>query len=122
MNDPKSEPSAEELEATRVPRADAAAAETAPGPRRRRTGLALGVAIAADVVQWLLLPVFGGGALSPVNDALDVFVAVLMWRLVGWHWAFLPAFAAELIPAFDLVPSWTLAVWIATRGGRPTPR
>ena len=39
---------------------------------------------------------------------------ILTW-LVGWHWAFLPAFIAEFTPGLDLVPSWTLAVVIATR-------
>jgi len=38
----------------------------------------------------------------------------LSW-LVGFHWAFLPTFIAELLPFVDLVPSWTLAVWLATR-------
>jgi hypothetical protein len=38
-----------------------------------------------------------------------------MVALVGWHWAFLPAFALELVPAVDLAPTWTLAVFIATR-------
>ena len=38
-----------------------------------------------------------------------------MLALVGWHWAFLPTFLAELIPFFDLVPTWTAAVFLATR-------
>jgi hypothetical protein len=69
----------------------------------------------ADFVQIGLLPFFSPGWLSPLNDALDVVVAIAMIALVGWHWAFLPAFLAELIPVFDLVPSWTAAVLIATR-------
>ncbi len=31
-------------------------------------------------------------------------------KLLGWHWEFLPAFGAELVPGVDLVPFWTLAV------------
>jgi hypothetical protein len=31
-------------------------------------------------------------------------------HLLGWHWEFLPAFAAELVPGVDLVPFWTLSV------------
>ncbi len=81
------------------------------------------VAIAADFVQIGLLPLFAEGWLSPVNDALDVLVAIAMILLVGWHWAFLPAFLAELVPLVDLVPSWTAAVFIATRapGEAPAP-
>ena len=32
------------------------------------------------------------------------------YYLLGWHWEFLPSFAAKLIPGVDLVPLWTLAV------------
>jgi hypothetical protein len=58
------------------------------------------------------------GAASPVNDALDVAVGAILIRLLGWHWAFLPAFLAELVPGVDLVPTWTAAVFLATRGTR----
>jgi hypothetical protein len=43
-------------------------------------------------------------------------VAAVLVALVGWHWAFLPSFVAELVPGLDLVPTWTVAVWLATRG------
>jgi hypothetical protein len=74
------------------------------------------VAIAADFLQIVVFPVFAPGIASIVNDALDVAVALLMLFLVGWHWAFLPTFAAELIPLFDLVPTWSAAVFFVTRG------
>jgi hypothetical protein len=48
--------------------------------------------------------------LHPTDDAFDVAVAAILVHLLGWHWEFLPAFAAELIPGVDLVPSWTFAV------------
>jgi len=73
------------------------------------------VALAADLIQWIALPAFIGGAASPWNDALDVFVAVVMIRILGWHWSFLPTFVVELFPVFDLAPTWTVAVWLATR-------
>ncbi len=79
------------------------------------------MAMAADFVQIGLLPLFVEGWLSPVNDALDVLVAIAMIGLVGWHWAFLPAFLSELVPFFDLVPSWTAAVLIATRRPEEAP-
>lgn len=82
-------------------------------PKRVRAARVLGVV--ADAVQLGLLPMFVGGWVSPLNDALDVVVAIAMVALVGWHWAFLPAFFSELIPIWDLVPSWTAAVLIATR-------
>jgi len=48
--------------------------------------------------------------LSPAGDVLDLAVAAVLVRLLGWHWEFLPAFLAELVPGVDLVPFWTLAV------------
>ena len=86
-----------------------------PSPARIRTARA--IAVAADLIQIAVMPAFAGGGLSLVNDALDVAVAILMVGLVGWHFAFLPSFVAELVPGLDLIPTWTLAVWFATRKG-----
>jgi hypothetical protein len=80
-----------------------------------RVRAARAIAIGADVLQIVVFPVFWPGAASIVNDALDAAVALAMLVLVGWHWAFLPTFLAELIPFFDLVPTWTAAVFLATR-------
>ena len=93
-------------------------------PRRRpapRARTALAVALAADVLQWVLVPLMAGGIASPLNDVVDVAVAITMIVLVGWNWAFLPTFLAELVPVMDLVPTWTIAVWLATRGRKPEP-
>ncbi|MGD0415076.1 MAG: hypothetical protein ABSA80_06975 [Terriglobales bacterium] len=73
------------------------------------------VAIAADLVQIVAFPLFAEGAMSPADSALDLFVAFVMIRLLGWHWAFLPTAAAKLIPGADLFPTWTTAVWFVTR-------
>ena len=90
------------------------------GPTRSlsssRIRAARAIAVVADLVQITVMPAFMQGALSPLNDVLDVVVAILMIGLVGWHFAFLPSFVAELVPGLDLVPTWTLAVWFATRG------
>jgi hypothetical protein len=92
------------------------ARESAASPVRSRVRTALIIAIAADTVQLALLPLFGGGILSPFNNALDVVIGLVLVRLVGWHFAFLPTFVAELVPGLDLFPSWTAAVWFVTRG------
>ena len=78
-----------------------------PGSRFRA---AMTLAIIADALQIVVFPLFVEGALSPANDVLDLAVAAVLVRLLGWHWEFLPAFAAELVPGVDLVPFWTLAV------------
>ena len=78
--------------------------------------LARGIAMAADAVQLALFPVFGEGFASPANIALDLVMAAVLTKLIGWHIAFLPSMAMELLPIADLAPSWTIAVLIATRG------
>ena len=82
---------------------------------QRRVLAARVVAIVADAVQLGLLPLFAGGAPELFDAALDVVVGIAMVALLGWHWAFLPAFLAELVPIVDLAPTWTLAVLLATR-------
>ncbi len=77
---------------------------------RWRFRAALTLAVAADALQIFVLPLFAEGAFSPADDVLDVVVALGLVQLVGWHWEFLPAFAAELVPGVDLVPFWSLSV------------
>jgi hypothetical protein len=68
------------------------------------------LAMVADAVQIVVFPLFVEGALSPLEDILDLIVAVALFRLLGWHWEFLPSSIAKLVPGVDLVPFWTLAV------------
>jgi hypothetical protein len=78
--------------------------------RSRELRLALFVAMAADTLQIVALPFFAEGAFSPADIAIDIAAALVLSRLLGWHWAFLPTIFAEVIPAFDLFPTWTAAV------------
>jgi len=77
--------------------------------------LAWAVAIIADALQILAFPLFSEGGISPADDALDLLVAFVLVRLLGWHWAFLPTLVAEIIPGMDLFPTWTTAVFFVTR-------
>ena len=77
---------------------------------RTRFRVALILAMAADALQMFGFPLFAEGALSPADDVLDLAVAAVLVNLLGWHWEFLPAFLAELVPGVDLVPFWTLSV------------
>src|SRR5216683_4588082 len=85
-------------------------------PSAGRVRAARAFAIAADILQIAVFPVFAPGAVSPWDDGLDFLVAAVLTWLIGWHWVFLPSFAAELVPGLDLVPTWTAAVFFATRG------
>jgi hypothetical protein len=73
------------------------------------------IAILADAIQIVGMPLFVEGGVSPLDAALDVAVGAILIKLLGWHWAFLPTFAAELVPGLDLFPTWTAAVFFATR-------
>ena len=78
-----------------------------PGPRFRT---AMVLAILADALQIGVFPLFVAGAASPADDILDLGIGVVLVRLLGWHWEFLPSFLAKLVPGVDLVPFWTIAV------------
>ena len=87
-----------------------------PGPRLKA---ALLVAIVADVAQFAVLPYVVEGYASPADDLLDLCIGGVLTFLLGWHWEFLPSFAAKLIPGVDMVPLWTLAVANVYRKTRP---
>src|SRR5262250_963755 len=80
----------------------------------REVRLAWAVALAADGIQILLLPLFIGGGASPADPLVDLGAAFVLSKLLGWHWAFLPTLLAELVPGLDLFPTWTAAVAFVT--------
>jgi hypothetical protein len=86
--------------------------KTVRSPEHRKAWF---VAIIADAIQIVGMPLFGEGALSPADTVLDLATAAILSRILGWHWAFLPTLAAELVPGLDLFPTWTAAVFFVTR-------
>jgi len=68
------------------------------------------LAVIADALQIVVFPLFVEGALSPLDDFLDLAMAAVLVRVLGWHWEFLPSFLVELVLGIDLVPFWTMAV------------
>ena len=82
----------------------------------RRVRAARILALVVDLGQVVLLPTFLPVMAAPVAEAVDVAAAAALVFLLGWHWAFLPTFLVELVPLVDVVPTWTAAVFLATRG------
>jgi hypothetical protein len=76
------------------------------------------IAIGADALEVGLAPVMSEGFASPLNNIVDAVVCIILTLMLGWHIAFLPSFMIKLLPVVDFAPTWTLAVLIATRGGR----
>jgi hypothetical protein len=68
------------------------------------------LAILIDALQMVVFPLFVEGAAEPADDIVDLCTGAAMVFLLGWHWEFLPSFAAKLVPGVDLVPLWTIAV------------
>ena len=89
-------------------RAQASGSITISAGPRLRTAMVL--AIVVDVLQMAVFPFFVEGAAAPADDVLDLCTGAAMVALLGWHWEFLPSFAAKLVPGVDLVPFWTMAV------------
>jgi hypothetical protein len=85
---------------------------TVKSPQHRKAWF---VAIIADAIQIVGMPLFAEGAMSPFDAALDLATGAILCKLLGWHWAFLPTVAAELVPGLDLFPTWTAAVFFVTR-------
>jgi hypothetical protein len=75
-----------------------------------RFRIALILAIIADALQIIFLPLLVEGAESPADDVLDFGVGAALIYLLGWHWEFAPSFLTKLVPGVDLVPLWTIAV------------
>jgi hypothetical protein len=95
-----------------------------PGPRpaRGRRRAALIVAVAADLLQLpaglamvaATLSVAGAAAdipLDAIEVAIDVTAAVILNRLLGFHWQLLPTFVLKALPFADLAPTWTVCTW-----------
>ena len=70
---------------------------------KTRIWSAYGVAIAADILQFVLGP-FGWAF---ADEILDVVAAGATWSLLGFHPLLLPTFVVELLPVVDMLPTWT---------------
>jgi hypothetical protein len=82
----------------RVTRADGG-----PVLTRSRIRTAYAVAVATDVLQFVLGPF--GWAFS--DEILDVLALIATTRLLGFHPLLLPTFLLELLPIVDVLPTWT---------------
>ncbi len=94
---------------------------TAPKLTRGRIALVIAVAVVADLLQIVLLPL----EWMFVQQIVDVIAMVLAVWLLGFHVLLLPTFAVEFIPVVDMLPTWTACVVaviaLRKRAQRPTP-
>jgi len=91
--------------------------------------LAFVVAGIADVIQIPLTALMFSVAGAPFAECFDITmgiaVFVLLSIVLGFHWAMLPLFILEVIPALDVLPSWTAyvayVVWSRKKEGAHGP-
>jgi hypothetical protein len=95
------------------------AAGDSPALTRSRIGAAFAVAIATDVLQFVLGPF--GWAFS--DEILDVIALVATSKLIGFHPLLLPTFILELVPVVDVLPTWIgcVALVVTMRKRQPPP-
>jgi hypothetical protein len=90
-----------------------------PTISRGQKNAALVVAGIVDLIQMPGFFVFGWGAASVFQDALDIITAFLLVAICGFKWQFVAAFAAELVPGLTLFPTWTMVVLTLQTHDRP---
>ena len=73
-------------------------------PSRKLLALALAVAAASDVLS------FAVDLVLPLQWAIDMVTAFLLFLILGRRWAILPGLVAEAIPGVGIFPVWVLVV------------
>lgn len=73
-------------------------------PSWKRFALAFAVAVLSDLVT------FWVEFLPPMQWAVDIATALLIFSILGRRWAILPGLVAEAIPGIGVFPVWVLVV------------
>ena len=80
----------------------------------RQAALAVAVGVIADLIQLPInvvsLSVIAAVPAEAVDFFVDAVTAIIVVRLLGFHWTLLPTFAVELVPVLDAAPTWTACV------------
>lgn len=84
-------------------------------PSAVRFRVALALAMLVDAVQIGLFPLFAPGFVSVANIGVDTTAFLIFLVLIGWHPVLLPGFILEQVPLLGIAPTWTIAVWLASR-------
>jgi len=79
----------------------------APQLTRTRILLALAIAVVADFLQIILVPL----EWAFVQQIVDVVAMGLTVLVIGFHPLLLPTFIVEFIPLVDMLPTWTGCVF-----------
>jgi hypothetical protein len=89
-----------------------------PRPRFSRRRLALGFTIAALADGLSVFLTFT----PPVQWAVDLVTAILLFAALGWQWILLPGLIMEAIPGLYVFPFWVLVVGAVAMWGTAQPK
>jgi hypothetical protein len=94
--------------------------EPQPQPRarfsRRRLASAFTLAAPADGLSVFLT------LTPPVQWAIDLVTAILLFVVLGWQWILLPGLVMEAIPGLYVFPFWVLVVGAVAMWGTVRPK
>lgn len=71
---------------------------------KTRLSLAMAVAAASDLLS------FGDWWFPPLQWAIDIATALILFAILGWRWMLLPGLITEAIPGVGVFPFWVLVV------------
>ena len=83
---------------------------------RKRLVLAFTIAALADGLSVFLT------LTPPVEWAVDLVTAILLFMVLGWQWILLPGLIMEAIPGLYVFPFWVLAVGAVAMWGTVRPK
>lgn len=73
-------------------------------PPKQRLAVAMTIAVVSDFLSiWLEF-------LPPLQWAVDIVTALLLFLVLGRQWMILPGLIAEAIPGLAIFPAWVLVV------------
>ena len=94
--------------------------EPRPLPRLRFSGrrlvLAFTLAALSDGLSFFLT------LTPPVQWAVDLVTAILLFMVLGWQWILLPGLIMEAIPGLYVFPFWVLVVGAVAVWGTARPK
>ncbi len=82
----------------------------------KRLGLAFAIAAIADVLGPFVTSV------PPLDWAVDLLTAILLFIVLGWNWLLLPGIILEAIPGVSIMPFWVLVVVAIAVWGTARPK
>jgi hypothetical protein len=71
---------------------------------KKRLAVAFAIAAVSDVFSGFL------ALMPPVQWAVDLVTAILLFIVLGWQWILLPGLIMEAIPGLYVFPFWVLVV------------